>query len=535
MAWRTSLPRHCVRYSRVLPMAVLVALAALDMLGGRPHCATADDPSPAQSKPAQKTKPTITVSKRTTYILEPRDAEGFVDYLAALNQMSSRGVTPANNAGVLLVRAFGGPDLGPADRARFFRLLGVQPPEGPTLVDFVAFAQRKLKRPPTKQELADFQRSMNEPWSIGASPLLAEWLQANEKPLGLVVEATRRTQCYWPLVAPAGSGLVGMLLPGLEGSQAAARLLTARAMSEIAAGKIADAERDLLACHRLARLCGRAPFMIQALMAYAGDSLAYAGDARLMDAAHFSAESALAYQRELRGLAPLPTLEDVIEQERFQFLDTVSTLARTGGCAANPNLAAIGNLKLRGPSLNWDDALSYGNDQYDRLIAAARKPSLPERKGAFQQIDREMAALSAKRRNASGLSAIFSVMQNNMGREFGEALTVLLAPAFQAAFDSENRARTREVLEQVGFALAAYRADHGGYPDSLSVLAPKYIDRLPNDPMSEQPLHYRREGTGCLLYSVGTNGVDEGGRTFDSKPPGDDLLIRLSAEPRSQK
>src|SRR6202034_2169284 len=99
----------------------------------------------------------------------------------------------------------------------------------------------------------------------------------------------------------------------------------------------------------------------------------------------------------------------------------------------------------------------------------------------------------------------------------------------QAAFEAENRAQTREVLEQVGFALAAYRADHQGYPDSLNALAPKYIDRLPNDPMSEQPLHYCREGAGCLLYSVGTNGVDDGGQSYDSTPPGDDLALRLSA------
>lgn len=504
----------------------------------------ADDRPPAVAKPnpkaatAPKPKPKITVSKQTTYILKPVDSDGFVDYLGALNQKGSQGVTPVSNAGVLLVRAWGAKEFEPRERLRYYQLLRIEPPPdgSPLLTDFEAFVVKKSGREPTTAEFADFGQSLREPWSTRQSPLLAEWVTANEKPLELVLEATRRTRCYLPLVAPVGSGIADMPLPGAA-SRAAARLLTARAMSEIAAGKITEAERDLLACHRLARLYGHTPFSIPALVAYVEDAMACAGDARLMDSAHPSAERALAYQRELRGLEPLPTLVDAIEAERFQFLDTIISLARQGPPAdldaRGGNVAIFGNLQSRWASLNWDDALAFGNEQFDRAIAAARKPSVPERNVAFRQYDREMRAASAKaRRGSSDLSAIFSVLQNNRERQMGEVLTFLLMPALQATSNAEDRAHTREALGQVGFALAAYHADHGTYPESLNALSPKYITRVPNDLYTEQPLHYRREGAGCLLYSVGANGVDDGGRTFDSQPPGDDIVLRLSGGPR---
>ncbi len=125
-------------------------------------------------------------------------------------------------------------------------------------------------------------------------------------------------------------------------------------------------------------------------------------------------------------------------------------------------------------------------------------------------------------------SFVSAVAHRELGRLMGQLLTGMMMPALQACSEAEARARTREVLGQLGFALAAYHADHDGYPDNLNALVPKDISRIPHDLYTDGPLHYRREGAGCLLYSVGANGVDDGGRTFDSRPRGDDLVIRLA-------
>jgi hypothetical protein len=80
---------------------------------------------------------------------------------------------------------------------------------------------------------------------------------------------------------------------------------------------------------------------------------------------------------------------------------------------------------------------------------------------------------------------------------------------------------------QLVFALVAYRRDHGSYPGKLDELSPNYLAKIPDDLFSGKPLVYRLEGKGILLYSVGPNGVDEGGRGPDDDPRGDDLSVRL--------
>ena len=81
----------------------------------------------------------------------------------------------------------------------------------------------------------------------------------------------------------------------------------------------------------------------------------------------------------------------------------------------------------------------------------------------------------------------------------------------------EARGGTYRHVVQLAFALAAYRHQHGAYPNDLAKLAPKYIDTIPTDPFTGGDLHYRLEDGGYLLYSVGPNGKDDGGRNFNEE------------------
>jgi hypothetical protein len=70
---------------------------------------------------------------------------------------------------------------------------------------------------------------------------------------------------------------------------------------------------------------------------------------------------------------------------------------------------------------------------------------------------------------------------------------------------------------EIACALERYRLAHGEYPETLEALVPQFIERLPHDIINGQPLKYRRvEGMGFLLYSVGWNGTDDGGRTVSN-------------------
>ena len=67
-------------------------------------------------------------SKETTIITEPLRKDGYVDYIAALNLILNKDVTPENNVLVPLWNVMGPAEVPRANRAEYFRLLGMEPP-----------------------------------------------------------------------------------------------------------------------------------------------------------------------------------------------------------------------------------------------------------------------------------------------------------------------------------------------------------------------------------------------------------------------
>jgi hypothetical protein len=78
------------------------------------------------------------------------------------------------------------------------------------------------------------------------------------------------------------------------------------------------------------------------------------------------------------------------------------------------------------------------------------------------------------------------------------------------------RAATAETQRRIivtALALERFRQRHGAYPGTLTELAPDYLESPPVDFMNGQPLHYQLNSAGnFMLYSVGLDGVDDGGR-----------------------
>ena len=86
--------------------------------------------------------------------------------------------------------------------------------------------------------------------------------------------------------------------------------------------------------------------------------------------------------------------------------------------------------------------------------------------------------------------------------------------------------------DELAFALAAYRAEDSRYPANLAAWTPKYVKEVPKDIFNnDADLHYSRKGDGYLLYSVGDNGKDDGGKGYDDRKNSedwDDLAVRMS-------
>lgn len=89
----------------------------------------------------------------------------------------------------------------------------------------------------------------------------------------------------------------------------------------------------------------------------------------------------------------------------------------------------------------------------------------------------------------------------------------MLLPALDKAAKKFAIAQSYLDLARVAIALERHRIAAGNYPEDLTALTPKFLDKIPHDVITGQPLKYQRSDNGSfLLYSVGWNETDEGGK-----------------------
>ena len=462
----------------------------------------------------------FTISTKTTYVTHPLNKRGYVDYVGALNEAASKGVTVENNAAVLLVRAMDLSILKPGDETQFFKLLHVEPSRrgGRAIQDFPQFIATK--------SVEDGMRLVTTtPWSAREYPVLADWMAKQEIPLNTACEAVRRPRCYFPYVRPAGTPLYDIPLPAQGLSISIARALAARAMLRISQHKIVEARQDLLACHRLGRLVGSGPTLMDGLAGLSIEDTASHADIALVEFGNLNAAEALAYRDELRNLPPLPDITERFDRgERLLFLGFLCEQMRN----FNDKVALLFFIPVYGDVLEaklaevWDLALETANKQWDRWTAAIRTPSPVERRKNMAELEAEFSAY----RKFDPFKTHWRFLRES-GRQLGRSTVALMLPNVRTAPFSVEDVRVRCDLEQVALAIRAYRSDHRQYPAELAALVPEYCGELPVDRFSGTPLRYVPRKSGYLLYSVGGNKLDDGGHGWNSRPQGDDVGLEI--------
>ena len=67
-------------------------------------------------------------------------------------------------------------------------------------------------------------------------------------------------------------------------------------------------------------------------------------------------------------------------------------------------------------------------------------------------------------------------------------------------------------VTKTALAVERYRLARGKLPEALGQLVPDYLPAVPEDPFDGTPLRYRRTERGFVVYSVGEDGNDDGGK-----------------------
>lgn len=102
-------------------------------------------------------------------------------------------------------------------------------------------------------------------------------------------------------------------------------------------------------------------------------------------------------------------------------------------------------------------------------------------------------------------------------------LYVLLPAMGRAATQAEMVMQQRDAT-LTAIALELYRRRNGAYPQTLDQLVPELLPSVTVDRFDGQPLRYRLDESGPLLYSVGSDCIDDGG----AEPTGEFERLHVS-------
>jgi len=156
--------------------------------------------------------------------------------------------------------------------------------------------------------------------------------------------------------------------------------------------------------------------------------------------------------------------------------------------------------------LRWRWFWSYQDEKsslqaFQVVIDATR---MAETNKAFQSVESfTVVGLKPWQNSSNGLRNVFS--QSAFGLD--------------AALRRAVRIETARNVVVTAIALKRYELQHHQLPATLTELTPDLLKSVPTDYMDGQPLRYHRNADGTfLLYSIGEDGVDDGG---DPKPSPD--------------
>lgn len=101
---------------------------------------------------------------------------------------------------------------------------------------------------------------------------------------------------------------------------------------------------------------------------------------------------------------------------------------------------------------------------------------------------------------------------------------------------SLNRGIAYRDATRVALAIERYRLRHRELPKSLDDLVPEFLPEVPLDPFDGKPLRYRLEANEYKVYSIGTDGIDQGGQADESQPSmPPDFVFRVRLNERSDQ
>jgi hypothetical protein len=283
-----------------------------------------------------------------------------------------------------------------------------------------------------------------------------------------------------------------ILLPNLSGVRASCKLKSLEVIAKAMRGDVGSLVRDADIMIKHGRVLADEPVLISSLVHIATDSLTIETIERVLAQTPVKADQILQIEAMLKSIEEEDRMSWGLRGERAMIIGGGRWLVSSGGrglaglqLPVPVSTPGVGGWFLSGlaTSIELENGLVRAKDAKERRQAAAYMDS---------------AVQAAPRYNVPLKTLVPSLVR---ACELDERLTAL-----------SRAARTALAVER-------YRMDKGRFPDKLDQLVPGYLDVVPVDPFTDLALRYKIEPDAVIVYSVGDDKSDDGGKVRQRVPP----------------
>jgi hypothetical protein len=362
------------------------------------------------------------------------------------------------------------------------------------------------------------ERSTNTWNEIGSA--LADDAQA----IQLFLQITNRPVFDFGLAYDLGTDISNTHLVPLK---KAAQRLSAEALSDLHREDVISASADLHALLTLIRATQDERLMISQWVRVTLAQMAMMVTWEYLQAPQITEDQLALIQRDWMQLEFRDAAENALLMERAMGEKVIENCRQTNLKDRLPFVEGetedwLGQTKVRSKEIAWRYWWSYWDQLralkgYQVLIESTRfvETNYVFRTAIFDEHSKlaELGINTLTNRDWWALG----FLDNNLRTMFSQGVEVL-----SVSLKEVEKAELAKQMAVTALALKRYDLRHGNYPPELATLVPEFLPAVPRDPIDGKPLRYQRIGKAFLLYSIGDDGVDNGGDPVPL-PPSDEL------------
>jgi hypothetical protein len=317
--------------------------------------------------------------------------------------------------------------------------------------------------------------------------LVTQYLVDNQQALELLHKGATIEHSRYPIDLSMG---FAALLPDLSNIRTGARLLQLEAALHTDNGESELAARSITSTFGLARSLSKEPMLVSQLVRVACQALAISALEHTINRTKFTDEQLVNLSRILTNAEDHSAMTRALAGERclgvsiFEAPPAQISQLVNGG-SSQLNVLGITLYKFAG--LADTDAITYLDLMEDYIETAQLPPH--QRQSAVDAIEAKIDKIPKIR-----------------------ILLRIFMPALSRVTMVDVRAIAQLRTAQTGLAIERYRLATGKLPDNLSDLLPTYLEAMPKDPFDGKDLRYKKLETGFVVYSIGEDGTDDGGK-----------------------